>query len=644
MNYDTLFTPFKIGNCEIKNRIVMSAMGTLMSNRDGSFSEDEIAYFEERAKGGTGMIIVGQGYLTADLGQGVLGHYWDHHHIVPSARALTNRCHAHGCKVFTQLSCGTGRNANEIHGKPPYSSSENTWVWDSNVKCHPLTVEEIEEIMKQWEYSAGLVRDAGFDGIEVHAHVGYLIDQFISPIWNHRTDDYGGTPKKNARFALDIVDAIHRGAGDDFPVIFRLSMDHRIPGGRTLEDSKVLLKVLDEHGVDAFDVDAGCYETIKYVYPPMYIGEACMEYVCRAAREATDKPLLNAGSHTPESAVKMIEGGDADFVIFGRQLIADPEIGNKLLEERPEDVRPCMRCNEECIGRILRYRSKLSCAVNPAAGDEHAMRLTKVDQPKNVVVIGGGPGGLEAARACAIRGHHVKLYERNELGGTLNAPATADFKIQIRKLIEYYKAQLQKLDVEVVKADLSIDDPVLSQCYRIVCATGSKPLEMSIPGIKGDNVLGVIDAHLKPELVTGQNIIVCGGGMSGCDFALEAVTALGRKATVIEMKNDVATDVIMMNQVSLKESMAEAGVTLRCGCRVKEITAQGVVVINQDTGEELIEGDQIISALGQTPNRELADKLREKYFKKTIFVGDCVKAAKSGDAIRDGLCAALSIN
>ena len=231
MAFDTLFTPFQIGNLEIKNRIVLAAMGNLMANRDGTFSEAEITYFEERAKGGAGLILVGQGYLTADLGQGVLGHYWDHHHMVPSARALTERIHAYGAKAITQLSCGTGRNANEIHGKPPYSASDNTWVWDPSVKCHPLTLEEIAEIMKQWEFSAKLARDAGFDGIEVHAHVGYLIDQFLSPIWNRRTDEYGGTPEKRARFATDILDAIHRGAGNDFPVVFRISMDHRIPGG-----------------------------------------------------------------------------------------------------------------------------------------------------------------------------------------------------------------------------------------------------------------------------------------------------------------------------------------------------------------------------------------------------------------------------
>lgn len=583
MNYDALFTPFKIGRMEVKNRIVMSPMGTLMANRDGTFSENEIAYYEERARGGTGMIICGQGYLNAELGQGVLG--------------------------------------------------------------HALTIEEIAEMMKLWEYSAGLVRDAGFDAIEVHAHVGYLVDQFLSPIWNKRTDEYGGSPENRTRFATDIVDAIHRGAGSDFPVIFRLSLDHRNPGGRTLEDSIPILRVLDRHGCDAFNVDAGCYETIKYVYPPMYMGEASMEYVCEGARAATGKPILNAGSHTPESAVRMIESGRADFAVFGRQLIADPELGRKLLENRVEDVRPCMRCNEECIGRIIRYRSKLCCAVNPAAGDENAIRLYKTDEPKNVVVIGGGPGGMEAARACAVEGHKVTLFEKNQLGGTLNAPATAEFKIQIRKLIEYYRVQLAKLGVEVHEhTELSADDPILASCDWIVVATGSKPLVPKIPGIDGGNVLGVIDAHLHPELVTGRDLVICGGGMSGCDFALEAMTALGRRATVIEMQDDVAKDVIYFNSFALKDCMKEAGVVIRTGCRVKSITSEGVVVTNERGEEELIAGDQVISAFGQVSDRSMVEAVKARYYSKTISIGDCEKPAKSGDAIRGGFYAARTIN
>ena len=645
MNYDVLFTPFKIGRMEVKNRIVMSPMGTLMANRDGTFSETEIAYYEERARGGTGMVICGQGYLNAELGQGVLGHAWDHYHVVPAATGLTERLHAYGCKAVMQLSCGTGRNANELHGKAPISASEVPWVWDPKVKCHALTIEEIADMMKLWEYSASLVRDAGFDAIEVHAHVGYLVDQFLSPLWNKRTDMYGGSPENRTRFATDIVDAIHRGAGDDFPVIFRISLDHRIPGGRTLSDSLPILKVLDEHGVDAFNVDAGCYETIKYVYPPMYMGEASMEYVCKSARAATNKPILNAGSHTPESAARMIASGNADFAIFGRQLIADPELSNKLCEGRVEDVRPCMRCNEECIGRIIRYRIKLSCAVNPMAGEENAFRIRKSEHPKNVVVIGGGPGGMEAARVCALEGHKVTLFERNVLGGTLNAPATADFKIQIRKLIEYYKVQLRKLGVEVHEhTELSADDPILDACDKIIVATGSKPLVPDIPGIGGSNVLGVVEAHLHPEKVYGQDLIVCGGGMSGCDFALEAMTAMGRRATVIEMRDDVAMDVIYFNSFALKDCMKDAGVTIRTKCRVKAIEPNGVIIINERGKEEIIKGDQVITAFGQVSDQSTAGAVKERYYRKTIAIGDCEKPAKSGEAIRAGFYAAHSIN
>lgn len=646
MDYSSLFTPFKIGNLEIKNRFVLSAMGNLMANRDGTFSETEIAYFEERAKGGTGLILVGQGYLNAALGQGVLGHYWDHHHMIPTARQLTERVHSYGAKIITQLSCGTGRNANWMpEGDLPISASAVPWVWDPNVICRPLTTDEIKQMMKAWELSAKLVRDSGFDGIEIHAHNGYLVDQFLSPIWNKRTDEYGGSPENYARFATDILDAVHRGAGDDFPVIFRIAADQRLKGGRTDEDTIAILKVLSDHGVDAFDVDAGTYETIKYIYPPMYMGEAISEYVCEIARKATDKPILNAGAHTPESAARMIDAGHADFAIFGRQLIADPDMPNKLLEGRPEDVRPCMRCNEECIGRIIRERSKLSCAVNPAAGEETAFRLCKVDEPKNVVIIGGGPGGMEAARACAIKGHKVKLYEKNVLGGTLNAPATAEFKVQIKKLIEYYKVQLRKLNVEVHEhTELSVDDSVLASCDKIVVATGSKPIVPPIPGIDGANVLGVIDAHLKPELVTGEKLVVCGGGMSGCDFALEAMTALGKHATVIEMRDDVAKDVIYFNSSALKDCMNEAGVEIRTNCKVKNICAEGVVIVNEKGEEELVPADQVISAFGQTPEHETSDKIREKYYTKSIFIGDCVKAAKSGDAIRGGFYAARSIN
>ena len=222
------------------------------------------------------------------------------------------------------------------------------------------------------------------------------------------------------------------------PVIFRISLDHRFEGGRTLEDSMKLLKVLEAAGVDAFDIDAGCYETLDYIFPPSYLGESCMSYVCAEARKTVSVPLINAGAHNPDSAVELIESGNVDFVNMGRALIADPYLPNKLMTGHPEDVRPCLRCNEYCIGRIWNKHTKLSCAINPQAMEEVRFEIKKTDSPKNVVVIGGGPGGMEAARVAAIEGHKVTLFEKNsKLGGVMGDICTAKFKNNIKKLTKW---------------------------------------------------------------------------------------------------------------------------------------------------------------------------------------------------------------
>lgn len=497
--------------------------------------------------------------------------------------------------------------------------------------------------MKSWELAAEIAASAGFDAIEVHGHVGYIIDQFLTELWNKREDEYGGSPENRARFAIEILQAIKRGAGKDMPVIYRISMDHRIPGGRTLEDSRTLLKILGENGVDAFDVDCGCYEHPDFVYPSFYRGDACMEYVCDTAREATDKPIMNAGNHTPETALRLIESGRADFAMFGRPLIADPELPNKLMEGRAEDVRPCIRCNEECIGRIWGRYSKLSCSVNPAANEEAAFEIKKTDSPKSVVVIGGGPGGMEAARVAALKGHKVTLYERDELGGTLNLPARAAFKNRLRDLISYYKVQLEKLGVEVRHEEISIDDPVLERADRIIAATGAHSVAPNIPGVHGENVVDVKAAHADPGLLRGERVIICGGGLSGSDFALELATEYGKKCTIVEMKDDIATDMVFINAHSLKLFLKDAGVTVRTGCRVESICGEGVYVVNKEGERELIEGDAVVSAFGMAPNRELTDALKQRYNKKTICVGDCVEVAKSGKAIRSGFYAGMQV-
>ncbi|MBQ6479638.1 MAG: FAD-dependent oxidoreductase [Anaerolineaceae bacterium] len=641
-NYDALFTPFSIGKMEIKNRLIMAPMGTYAAAMDGSVSETLSRYFEVRAKGGVGAIITSSQYLNPKLAQGIYGTYFDSKRIIPHLTGLTERIHCYGAKAIAQLSSGTGRNAHPSQcGGVPFSASAVPSVFNPNILCRPLTIEEIKEIMESWKLAAEIAAAAGFDAIEVHGHVGYIIDQFLTELWNKREDEYGGSPENRSRFALEILDAIHRGAGKDMPVIYRISMDHRIPGGRTLEDSKILLRILGEHGVDAFDVDCGCYEHPDFVYPTFYRGDACMEYVCDTAREATDKPIMNAGNHTPDTALRLIESGRADFAMFGRSLIADPQLPNKLMENREEDVRPCIRCNEECIGRIWGRFTKLSCSVNPAANEEAAFEIKKAETRKNIVVIGGGPGGMEAARVAALKGHHVTLYEKDELGGTLNLPAKAAFKNRLRDLISYYKVQMKKLGVEIKHEEIGIDDPILEKADKIIAATGSHSIVPPIPGVKGSNVVDVKVAHQDPLVLKGERIAICGGGLSGSDFALELATEYGKKCTIIEMKPEIASDMVFINAHSLKLYLKDAGVTIRTNCKVSEINEQGVVVVNEAGETELIEADTVVSAFGLAPNRELTDQLKKKYNKKTIFVGDCVEVAKSGKAIRSGFYAGM---
>ena len=347
MGYEKLFTPFKIGTMEVKNRLVMSPMGTNSSFTNGRKDAQEIDYFTERAKGGVGMIILGCQMLNEQIAQGSMEGYLDTYTVLPSLTSMCDSVHRYGTKIVCQISPGTGRNAfPDTYGNPPISSSATPSVFNPDILCHELTVEEIQKIMEGFRFAAGVARDAGFDAIEIHGHAGYLIDQFMSPVWNKRTDEYGGSLENFARFPREIIRAIKSVVGDQLPVLFRISLDHRFEGGRTLEESMKLIQLLEEEGVDALDIDAGCYETLDYIFPPSYLGESCMSYVCEEARKNVHVPLLNAGTHNPDTALQLITSQNADFVMMGRALIADPELPNKLMEGRVEDIRPCLRCNE----------------------------------------------------------------------------------------------------------------------------------------------------------------------------------------------------------------------------------------------------------------------------------------------------------
>lgn len=646
MDYTSLFSTFKIGTMEVKNRIVMSPMGTNSSHIDGTIANDEIDYFEERAKGGVGMIIMGCQFLNPELAQGSLEGILQNGYVIPQLTTIVEAVHRWGSKLCCQISCGTGRNAfPNMYGEPPFSSSDTPSTFNPDVKCRQLSKENIQDIMKQFANSATIAMNAGYDAIEVHAHAGYLVDQFMSPVWNKRTDEYGGSVENRMRFACEIVQSIKGAVGKKLPVIFRIALDHLFEGGRTLEESMEIIKILEAAGVDALDIDAGCYERIDYIFPTAYLGDACMEYVCEEARKNVSIPIMNSGNHTPKTAVRLIQSGNADFVMFGRQLIADPYMPNKLKNQHPEDVRPCIRCNEECIGRIVGRLTKMSCAVNPAACDEVRFQIKKTNETKNIVVIGGGPAGLEAARVAALEGHKVTLFEKEEMvGGQLAIAATPAFKNQLKMLLKWYEVQLEKLGVTVkCNTIITPENPILEECDNIIIATGAKPVELDIKGIQGEHVLNVIDAHKHKELVQGNNIIMCGGGLSGCDSSLELALEEGKKVTIIEMADTIAKDVLFINAVSINAKILEAGIKICTGAKVEEITDTSVIIKKTDGTTEIIPADTVITAFGMTPSREVAEKIRDKYLQKTRIIGDSEKIGKVSTAIRGGFYAALSL-
>ena len=641
--YAKLFEPMKIGKITLKNRLIMAPMGTFTPMQDGTESEEGIAYYEERARGGIGMIIIGAQFLNEKTAQGGPTMAVDNNRAIPKATVLCERVHRWGAKICAQVSPGTGRNGMpDIGERVPISSSENPSFYNPEMICRALTTDEIKDIMKDWAQAALFAKKAGFDAIEIHGHAGYLIDQFLSPIWNKRTDEYGGSFENRARFAVETVQTIREAVGPDMPILFRIALDHRFEGGRTIEDSMPLIALLEKAGVDALDIDAGAYETLDYIFPPSYLGDACMDYVCEEARKHVSIPLLNAGSHTPETALELINSGNCDFIMFGRQTIADPEFPKKLMENRREDIRPCLLCNEECIGRVLSRHTQISCTVNPQVCMEKYFQIEKTSLPQNIVVIGAGPGGLEAARVAALKGHHVTVYDKGEkLGGTFGIIATGPFKKRIRDLITWYGVQLKKLGVQVnLKTEINVDDPILEAADKIFVGSGAVPFVPNIPGVDGSNVVGVVDAHQNG--VSGEKIAICGGGMSGCDTALELALE-GKQVTVIEMLSECARDVMSINKISLMRKLKENNVTLLTDSKVIAIDSTGVTIEKKNGTQELVPADTVITAFGQKPSTDFPDAVRKQYNIKTTVIGDAEKVSKAANAIHTGFYAAMAL-
>jgi 2-enoate reductase len=632
-----LLEPGRIGQMVTKNRIVMCPMGTgSLADLDGGFSRRLIDYYVARAKGGVGLIITGGTIVHTSLepGMGLLTMTRvDSYAHLGRLSELCDAVHHYGARIAIQLSPGLGRvGSSDIQ---PVSASAVPYFGNPRVTCRELTIEEIETLVKAYGFAAGIVKAAGADAIEIHGYGGYLIDQFQTALWNKRTDQYGGDLGGRLRFSMEIIEAARNAVGEDFPLIYKFTPDHYIEGGRDIAEGLEISRRLENAGVNALHIDGGCYEVWHRVIPCMYEPPACQINLSEAVKGVVRIPVIAHGKlGDPLIAEKVIEEGKADFVALGRSLLADPEWPEKVRHGRLDDIRPCIGDNEGCIHREHEMKY-LSCTVNPLTGMEREYALTPATKRKSVLVIGGGPGGLEAARVAALRGHEVSLWEKSaQLGGKMVPGSVPDFKQDIRPFIEYLSGQIKKLGVKVeLMKEANAESLQRLNPEVVIVATGAVPLVPPITGIEKDNVVTALDV-LDGKNGLGDSVVVVGGGFVGCEVAVY-LQQKGKRVTIIEMmKKLVPEDINLNTRMGLLNLVKESKVEAYTSTELLEVTGQGVLV-NAEGSKRELKADSVVLAVGFKPESALRDEL-EGRVPELFAVGDCVKPRKIIDAIWEG--------
>ena len=549
--YNHLFSPVKIGKVEIPNRIALLPMGVFsprLMNHDGSYTKDGADYYIERAKGGTGLIITGLVPLPKGGLPSILN---DPESYVKNQKYLADGVHKYGSKVFIMISALSGRSSTNPNDPAP-SSLPN--VWDPTKNNPEMTKEDIEDYIRGFAIGAKAAKDAGIDGVEIHAvHEGYLLDQFTIANFNHRTDEYGGSLENRLRFPCEIVKAIKKECGEDFPVSVRYSVKSytkgfnrgAVPGeefeefGRDLEESKKVAKILEEAGYDMLDCDNGTYDAWYWPHPPVYMPKALNLKDVAEIKKVVNIPVICGGRFdNPELADEAIADGRIDMMGMGRPLLADPELGRKFKEGREEDVRPCISCHFGCLARIFQIdyekmaTKDISCALNPRCGMENHYNITPAETKKKIAVVGGGIAGMEAARVAALRGHDVDLYEKTDtLGGVFVAAAAFDFKDDDRSMLVWYRKQMKDTGVNVL-LNTEFKPENRSAYDEVFVATGAKERKLNTPGFDSEKVRYAVDV-LQNQNIKDQNVVIVGGGLTGCELAYD-LARKNKKVTLVE--------------------------------------------------------------------------------------------------------------
>ncbi|ALP36175.1 2-enoate reductase [Paenibacillus sp. IHB B 3084] len=641
--HQILYEPMKIGKLEIKNRFVMAPMGPGgLCDADGTFNERGVEYYVERAKGGTGLLITGVTMVENEIEKCALPSMpcptLNPLNFVKTGKMMTERIHAYGAKIFLQLSAGFGRvSIPSIVGKTAVAPSPIPHRWLPDVTCRELTIDEIHTYIRKFAESAAIAKKAGFDGIEIHAvHEGYLLDQFAISFFNHRKDEYGGSLRNRLRFAIEIVQAIKAECGQDFPVSLRYSIksfikDWRqggLPGeefkeqGRDIEEGIEAAKILEEAGYDAFNGDVGSYDSWYWAHPPMYQEKGLYLPYNKILKTILKVPVITAGRlDNPDLASKAIREGKTDMIALGRPLLADADIPNKIKAGKIEKIRPCLSCQEGCMGRLASFAT-ISCAVNPACGREKDYALGKADQSKKVLVIGGGPAGCEAARVAAIRGHHVTLFDKNNrLGGNLIPGGIPDFKEDDHLLATWYEGELKDLKVDV-RLNTEVNRTTVKEyaADAVIFATGSSPKTFSIgTSTKVYSAEEVLLGKKDP----GASTVIVGGGLVGCETALWLADQ-GKKVTLVEMQEDILTvggPLCHANEDMLRDLVAFKDIHLLTNTKIVDANDQEFVLKNKNGEETILKADSAILAVGYTPQQSLYEDIQNDV-SEAYLIGD----------------------
>ncbi len=648
-----LLEPIKIGGVEIKNRVAMAPMGIGgLSDSDGSPGQRAIDYYLERARGGVGLIITGV-FKVEDEVESIRSPYRlvSPQGIGPFAE-LTEAVHSLGTKIFVQLTAGFGRVLFPLKLKgEPVSASAVPYYWNPRKTCRELKIEEVEQLVKAFGNAAGILASAGVDGVELHGHEGYLFDQFTTALWNRRADRYGGDLEGRLRLPIEVLKEIKGRVSSDFSVQYRFGLKHymkalnsgALPGeqfieaGRDIEEGLQMAQRLEAAGFDALHVDAGCYDSWYWPHPPVYQQPGYMVDMAAAVKKVVRIPVISVGKLAiPEFAEKIIAEGKADMIALGKGLLTDPFWVKKVEEGIPERIRPCIGCHDGCMGRVTKSRP-LSCAVNPATGRERFYRLDRTERPRRVMVVGGGPAGLEAARVASLRGHRVVLCEKaNSLGGHLVEASVPDFKKDLARLLEWYERELGNLDLEI-RTGVEVDAEVVKKEKPeiTIIATGSLPIIPDIAGMKNEKVSTAIDLFLGKKKAR-EKVLVLGGGLIGCETGLW-LAQQGKKVTIIEVLNDLLTagiPVQHMNRLMLLDLLKFYRVEVFTNTSLSEITGNGNLLLNRNGQTMDFSADSIVVAVGLKSDQKLYRSLRGQ--NSNLFpIGDSRKSQNIMSAIWD---------